>query len=56
MSRTIHSVFPGPNPENPFLPNDRSLPGELGHDYRGRAIYSDGGTRVVDGETVARWE
>ena len=28
---------------------------ELGHDYHGWAIYTDGGTRVVDGETVAGW-
>ena len=47
--------LPGPKSRYPFLPNDRSLSEELGHDYRGWAIYTDGGTRVVDGETVAGW-
>ena len=30
-----------------FLPNDRSLSKDLGHDYRGWALFTDGGTRVV---------
>ena len=47
--------LPWPTSRYPFLPNDRSLSKELGHDYRGWAIFSDGGTRVVDGETVAGW-
>ena len=42
-----------PKSRYPFLPNDRSLSKELGHDYCGWAIYTDGGTRVVDGENVA---
>ena len=29
---------------------------ERGNDYRGCAIYTDGGTRVVDGETLAGWD
>ena len=28
---------------------------KLGHDYHGWAIYTDGGIRVVDGETFAGW-
>ena len=44
-----------PKSRDHFLPNDRSLSKELGDDYRGWAIFSDGGTRVVDGETVAGW-
>ena len=28
---------------------------ERGNDYREWAIYADGGTRVVDGETLAGW-
>ena len=47
--------LPKPKARYPFLPNDRSLSKELGHDYCGWAIYTDGGTRVVDGETVAGW-
>ena len=38
-----------------FLPNDRSITRELGNDYHGWAIYTDGGTRAVDGETFAGW-
>ena len=44
-----------PKSRYPFLPNGRSLSKELGHDYHGWAIYTDGGTRVVDGETFAGW-
>ena len=47
--------FHRPKSRYHFLPNDRSLSKELGHDYRGWAIHTDGGTRVVDGETVAEW-
>ena len=47
--------LPKPKARYPFLPNDRSLSKELGHDYCVWAIYTDGGTRVVDGETVAGW-
>ena len=55
--RVPHHAFRLLRPKSryPFLPNDRSLSKELGHDYRGWAIYTDGGTRVVDGETVAGW-
>ena len=37
----------------PYLPDARSTTRERGNDFRGRAIYTDGGTRVVDGETLA---
>ena len=37
----------------PYLPNARSITRERGNDYDGWAIYTDGGTRVVDGETLA---
>ena len=39
----------------PYLPNDRSITRERGNDYHGWAIYTDGGTRFVDGETFAGW-
>ena len=39
----------------PFLPSARSITRERGNDYRGWASYTDGGTRVVDGETLAGW-
>ena len=39
----------------PYLPNARSTTRERGNDYCGWAIYTDGGTRVVDGETLAGW-
>ena len=47
--------LPRPKSRYPFLPNDRSLSKELGHDYHGWAFCTDGGTGVVDGETVAGW-
>ena len=52
-----HHTFRLPKPKSrcPHLPNDRSITKELGHDYHGWAVYTDGGTRVVDGETVAGW-
>ena len=47
--------LPKPKSGYPFLPNDRSITKELGHDYHGWASFADGGTRVVDGETFAGW-
>ena len=38
-----------------YLPNARSITRERGNDYRGWAIYTDGGTRVETGETFAGW-
>ena len=50
-----HHSFRLPKPKSwyPYLPNDRSITRELGNDYHGWAIYTDGGTRVVDGEIFA---
>ena len=52
-----HHTFRLPKPKSryPYLPIDRSMTSELGNDYHGRAISTDGGTRVVDGETLAGW-
>ena len=51
-----HRSFRLPKPKSryPYLPNDRSITRELGNDYHGLAIYTDGGTRVVDGEILAK--
>ena len=40
----------------PYLPNVRSITRERGNDYRVWGLYTDGGTRVVDGETLAGWD
>ena len=52
-----HHTFRLPKPKSryPLLPNDSSITSELGNDYHGRAIYTDGGARVVEGETLAGW-
>ena len=52
-----HHTFrlPKPNSRYSYLPNDRSITSDLSNDYHGWAIYTDGGTRVVDGETLAEW-
>ena len=52
-----HRSFRLPKPKSryPYLSNARSITSERGNDNRGWAIYTDGGTRVVDGETVAGW-
>ena len=52
-----HHTFRLPKSKSryPYLPNDRSLTSERGNRYRGWAIDTDGGTRVVDGETLAGW-
>ena len=53
--RVPHHTFQHPKLKSryPNLPNDRSITGERGNDYHGWAIYTDGGTRVVDGEPLA---
>ena len=50
-----HRSFGLPKPKfrYPHLLKDRSVTKELGNDYHGWAIYTDGGTRVVDGEILA---
>ena len=52
-----HRSFRLPKPKSryPHLPNDRSITRELGNDFHGVAIYTDGGTRVVNGEILAGW-
>ena len=44
-----------PKARYPYLPGARSITRERGNDYRGCAVYTDGGTRVVDGATLAGW-
>ena len=45
--------LPKPKARFPHLPNVRITIRERGNDFLGWAIYTDGGTRVVDGETLA---
>ena len=47
--------LPKPKARYPYLPTACSTTRERGNDYCGWAIYADGGTRVVDGETLAGW-
>ena len=47
--------LPKPKARYPHLLNVRSITRERGNDYRGWAIYTDGGTRVVNDETLAGW-
>ena len=47
--------LPKPKARYPHLPNVRTTTRERGYDFHGWAIYADGGTRVVDGETSAGW-
>ena len=47
--------LPKPKARYPHLPNARPTTRERGNDFRGWAIYTDGGSRVVDGETLAGW-
>ena len=51
----LNSRPPKPKSRYPYLPNARSITRERGNDYCGWAIFTDGGTRVVDGETLAWW-
>ena len=44
-----------PEARCPHLPNIRTTTRERGNDFQGWAIYTDGGTRLVDGETLAGW-
>ena len=47
--------LPKPKARYPRLPNVRSSTRERGNDFRGWAIYTDGGTRTENGETFAGW-
>ena len=54
VSRMIFRL-PKPNARYRHLPNVRSTTRERGNDFQGWAIYTDGCTRVADGETSAGW-
>ena len=47
--------LPKPNARFPHLPHARSTTRGRGNEFRGWAIYTDGGTRVESGETFAGW-
>ena len=47
--------LPKPKARYRLLPNVRITTRERGNDFQGWAIFSDGGTRLVDGETLAGW-
>ena len=47
--------LPKPKARYRDLPNARSTTRERGNDFQGWAICADGCTRVVNGETLARW-
>ena len=47
--------LPNSKSRYPILSNDRYITKELGHDYHGWTMYTDGGTRVVVGETFTGW-
>ena len=52
-----HRSFTLPKPKSrfPHLLIDRTITRELTTEFHGWAIYTDGGTLVVDGETLAGW-
>ena len=47
--------LPKPKARYPHLPNVRTTTRERGNDFKGWTIFSDGCSRVVDGETFAGW-
>ena len=47
--------LPKPRARYPHLVNVRTTTCERGSDFQGWAIYTGGGTRVVDSETLAGW-
>ena len=57
MPSIPHQNFrlPKPKARYPHLSSLRTTTRERGNDFRGWAIYTDGGTRVVNGETFAGW-
>ena len=48
--------LPKPKARYPHLSNIRITTRERGNDFQGWAIYTDGGTRLVNGETLAGWD
>ena len=57
MPAVLHRNFrlPKPKARYPDLPSVRTTTRERGNDFQGWAIYTDGCTRVVDGDTSAGW-
>ena len=57
MPSIPHQNFrlPKPKARYPHLSSLRTTTRERGNDFRGWAIYTDAGTRVVNGETFAGW-
>ena len=47
--------LPKPKARFPYLPNARSTTRDRGNDFRRWAFYTNGGFRVVDGETLDGW-
>ena len=47
--------LPAANARYLHLPNIRTATRERGNDFQGWAIYTDGRTRLADGETIAGW-
>ena len=47
--------LPKPKARYPHLPNVRTTTRERGNDFQGWSIYTDGSTRLVNGENVAGW-
>ena len=47
--------LPKPKARFPHLSNVRTTTRERGNDFQGWAIYTDGSTRYVDGETLCGW-
>ena len=47
--------LPKPKARYPHLSNVRTTTRERGNDFQGWAIFSDGSTRLIDGETLAAW-
>ena len=47
--------LPASKARYPNLPNSRTTTREKGNDFQGWAIYTDGGSRVSEGEASAGW-
>ena len=47
--------LPAAKARYPHLPNVRTTTRERGNDFQGRAVYTDGSSRLADGETLAGW-
>ena len=47
--------LPSAKAKYPQHPNGRTATRDRGYDFQGWAIYTDGGTRLADGEILAGW-